>query len=224
LPANWMTLDYDDDPDTPPYHWAEAPASFVHSRSTSFQPCSPVRTSLSLGPVTSYFRKRFFIQRDYPTNAVLALRHVVDDGAVFYLNGREIYRRNMPPGPIDYNTRPPASVGDAQCVTVALEGVRPVVGTNILAVEVHQVSESINADAAFDTEAGFHFLRGPDLPPLRAVLTNGQAVFTWEGGGWRLQSAEAISGPWSDVTTASNRHVISPTAAEERRFLRLVAP
>ena len=224
LPTNWMTMDYNDDPDTPPYHWAEGRAAFAFSHSASFQPCSPVRTFLSLGPVTYYFRKRFFIQRDYPTNAVFALRHLVDDGAVFYLNGQEIYRRNMPSGPIDYNTRPPALVGDAQCITVALEGVRPVVGQNILAVEVHQVSEPVIADAAFDMEAGIQFLRGPDLPALRAVSTNGQAVFTWEGGGWRLQSAQAVSGPWSDVTTASNRYVISPPAADERRFLRLVAP
>jgi len=223
VPTNWMTLAYNDDPDAPPYHWSEARAAFAISHSTTFQPCAPVRTSLSLGPTTYYFRKRFFGSQEFPTNAAFRLRHMVDDGAVFYLNGREIYRWNMPPGPIDYNTIPVASVNDAQCVTVFLEGVRPVVGTNILAVEVHQANELI-ADVAFDTEAGIHFLRGPELPALRATSTNGQAVFTWEGGGWRLQSAEAVSGPWSDVTTASNRYVISPTAGEERRFLRLVAP
>jgi len=222
-PTNWMMLDYNDDPNTPPYHWAEARAAFASSHSTTFEPCSPLRTSLSLGPITYYFRKRFWVSREYPANALFTLRHMVDDGAVFYLNGREIYRRNMPQGPITYDTRPLASLVDAQCVTVALEGVRPVVGMNILAVEVHQVNELI-ADVAFDTEATIQFLRGPDLPVLHAVSTNGQAVFTWEGGGWRLQSAEAVSGPWSDVTTTSNRYVISPTAVGERRFLRLVAP
>ncbi len=223
MATNWTTLDYNDDPNTPPYHWAEARAAFAHSHGTSFQPCSPVRTSLSLGPTTYYFRKRFFVSREYPTNAAFALRHMVDDGAVFYLNGREIYRQNMPQGPIDYNTTALAPVGDAQCVTVSLEGVRPVVGMNILAVEVHQVIEALT-DVAFDTEAATQFLQGPELPALRAVSTNSQAVFTWEGAGWRLQSAEAISGPWSDVTAASNRYVISPTVGGERRFLRLAAP
>jgi hypothetical protein len=223
LPTNWMALDYNDDPNTPPYHWAEARAAFANLHSPGFQPCSPVRTFLSLGPITYYFRTRFFVSREYPTNSAFRLRHMVDDGAVFYLNGREIYRRNMPPDPITYTTRPLASVGDAQCVTVSLEGVRPVVGTNVLAVEVHQVNEPI-ADVAFDTEATIDFLRGPELPALRAVSTNGQAVFTWEGAGWRLQSSEAISGPWSDVTTTSNSYVILPTVSEGRRFLRLVAP
>jgi hypothetical protein len=90
-------------------------------------------------------------------------------------------------------------------------------------VEVHQVNETIT-DVVFDTEATIQFLRAPELPALRAISTNGQAVFTWEGDGWRLQSAEVVSGAWSDVTTTSNRYVISPAAAEERRFLRLVAP
>jgi len=223
LPANWMTLDYDDDPDTPPYHWAEARGAFANSHSPTFQPCSPVRTSLSLGPITYYFRKRFLVSQEYPTNTAFTLRHMVDDGAVFYLNGQEIYRRNMPQGPIAYDTRPVVLTVDAQCITVPLEGVRPVVGTNILAVEVHQVNETIT-DVVFDTEATIQFLRAPELPALRAISTNGQAVFTWEGDGWRLQSAEVVSGAWSDVTTTSNRYVISPAAAEERRFLRLVAP
>jgi len=148
---------------------------------------------------------------------------MVDDGAVFYLNGQEIYRLNMPPGPVYYDSRPPVTIGDAQCVTAFLAGVRPVVGTNILAVEVHQSTEFI-ADVAFDAEAGVQFLRGPELPALRGASTNGQAVFTWEGEGWRLQSAAAVSGPWSDVTTTGNRYVLPPAAGEERRFLRLVAP
>ncbi len=223
IPTNWTTLDYNDDPNTPPFHWAEARGAFANSQSASFQPCTPVRTLLSLGPVTFYFRKQFFVSWENPTNAAFALRHLVDDGAIFYLNGREIYRQNMPQGSIDYYTRPLAAVGDAQCMTVSLEGVRPVVGTNILAVEVHQANEPF-ADVAFEVEASIQFLRGPGLPSLRAASTNGQAVFTWEGEGWRLQSAEAISGPWSDVTATSNRHVISPTAPDERRFLRLVAP
>ena len=223
LPADWVTLDYNDDPDTPPYHWAEARAAFANSHSPTFQPCSPVRTSLSLGPVTYYFRKRFVVSQEYPTNATFALRHMVDDGAVFYLNGQEIYRLNMPPGPIYFDSRPPMNIIDAPCVTAFLQGVRPVPGTNILAVEVHQSNELI-ADVAFDAEAGVQFLRGPELPTIRVASTNGLAVFTWEGEGWRLQSAVAVAGPWSDVTTTSNRYVLPPPAGEEQRFLRLVAP
>src|SRR5215204_3300846 len=53
--------------------------------------------------ITTYFRKYFFV-----TNAAqwsnITLRVVRDDGAVVYLNGTEISRQNMPPGPITYQT------------------------------------------------------------------------------------------------------------------------
>lgn len=49
---------------------------------------APKITPIALGPTTYYFRTRFAFAGD--TNGlVLVLRHVVDDGAVFWLNGRE---------------------------------------------------------------------------------------------------------------------------------------
>lgn len=223
LPPNWVTLNYNDDPNTPPYHWAESSAAFARSHNTGFDPCSPIQTSLSLGPVTYYFRKRFFSPREYPSTAVFTLRHMVDDGAVFYLNGREIYRVNMPAGPVEYNTRASVSINNALCVEVALEGVRPVVGTNILAVEVHQSLETI-VDVVFDTEANIDFLRAPELPRLHSVVAGSETAIAWDGDGWRLQSATNISGPWSSVAANTNRFVVPPAPAHEQKFFRLVTP
>jgi len=48
-------------------------------------------------PDTKYFRTTFVVDGD-PSTAVLALRTVLDDGAVYHLNGSEVLRLNMPGG------------------------------------------------------------------------------------------------------------------------------
>ena len=113
----------------------------------------PVHTVLSLtsGPMrvrTYYFRTAFVA----PTNGNitgLQISHVLDDGAVFYLNGREILRVNLPPGPVAAATRASASIDDAALDgPVAVSAAGLLTGTNVLAVEVHQYGTS-SSDVVF---------------------------------------------------------------------------
>jgi hypothetical protein len=109
---------------------------------------APINTPLQLGVTTYYFRTEF--QFDGNTNGVqLALEHVVDDGAIFYLNGQEIYRFNMPGGAATSATFASAGVADAVLSgPIALPSSQLVKGRNVLAVEVHQVSSS-SSDIVF---------------------------------------------------------------------------
>jgi hypothetical protein len=69
------------------------------------------------------------------------LSNLIDDGAVFYLNGVEIGRVGMNAGPVTYATPASRGVGDAtsyDVLTVAAANL--VQGSNTLAVEVHQVN------------------------------------------------------------------------------------
>jgi hypothetical protein len=60
--------------------------------------------------VTSYFRKSYFLSnKDRLTNLTLLLK--CDDGAVVYLNGKEIQRFNLPGGTVEFNTLATASIG-----------------------------------------------------------------------------------------------------------------
>ena len=87
--------------------------------------------------MTHYFRIPFVL------NAALGpcdlqLRTLVDDGAVFYLNGREVHRQSMPEGEVRYAT-PAISVTDPPITgPISISATNVVVGTNWLAVEVHQ--------------------------------------------------------------------------------------
>ena len=84
----------------------------------------------------------------------MILHPVVDDGAVYYLNGLEIYRQNMPSGPIGYATLASGSVATPAYTGPFIVAVTNLLsGTNVLAVEVHQFTTNpIAADMAFGVE------------------------------------------------------------------------
>ena len=109
-------------------------------------------TELPLGTTTYYFRKSFEFE-EVPARSELLLDLVVDDGAVVYLNGQEIYRHNMPAGPVSFATPAASAIGDATPTgTITLPGDALVMGTNVLAVEVHQSTAGGDSDMAFGAQ------------------------------------------------------------------------
>lgn len=113
----------------------------------------PIRTSLTVanGKNTFYFRTRFTNNVAQPISA-LQVNHVIDDGAVFYLNGEEFYRYNMNAGTPSFSTISSSAISDvAQYsggITVPATNLFP--GVNVLAVEVHQSSAG-SPDILFGT-------------------------------------------------------------------------
>ncbi|MEJ5237733.1 MAG: lamin tail domain-containing protein [Limisphaera sp.] len=102
----------------------------------------PIRTPLAdnSGRTAFYFRTAFVYNG--PLSGVqLQLSCLVDDGAVVYLNGQELFRIGMPDGTPVYATLANRVVGDAVIEgPYTLPATALVAGTNILAVEVHQTS------------------------------------------------------------------------------------
>jgi hypothetical protein len=118
------------------------------------------RTVLKFGadplkkPVAYYARAKFDAGVSIGDVKALQLRTIVDDGAIVYLNGKEIWRYNMPTGSVSNGT-PAASVivGTAettwQQITLPVTGLTT--GVNQLAVQVHQSSAS-SSDLSLDVE------------------------------------------------------------------------
>jgi hypothetical protein len=99
--------------------------------------------------ITTYFRKSFTVANP-AAYTTLGLDVVRDDGVVAYLNGTEVYRNNMSTGTIAYNTLAGGGMGDeAAWNTGALSPSALVAGTNVLAVEIHQVAVS-STDISFN--------------------------------------------------------------------------
>lgn len=142
LAAGWVAPDFND------RSWSEGPALFYVEDAALPAPKS---TPLLIGPVTYYFRTTFVFNAS--TNGLeLRLRTVLDDGAVFYLNGREIQRVNMRDGDFNYLTLAWPSVTDATYLgPFVLPITNLLIGTNVLAVEVHQAATN-STDVVFGAE------------------------------------------------------------------------
>jgi hypothetical protein len=103
--------------------------------------------------LTYYFRTTFNV-----TNAAgftaLTFSNLIDDGAVFYLNGVEVQRVGMAATPVTYTDFATRTMGDATTFDVfTLSGdwlTNLVTGNNVLAVEVHQINAT-SSDIVFGT-------------------------------------------------------------------------
>ena len=99
--------------------------------------------------ITTYFRQSFELT-DVARFRALSISLLVDDGAVAYLNGREIARVNMPLGRIYYTTLASQTIADEDAFTEFRVSPAPLrSGVNILGVEVHQASAG-SSDISFD--------------------------------------------------------------------------
>lgn len=99
--------------------------------------------------ITTYFRKTINVA-DTVGFTSLTGSILFDDGVVVYLNGEEVYRYNLPTGPIGYSTLATLSQPAEKSYyefTIPRGKLKP--GANVLAVEVHQNNISSN-DKSFN--------------------------------------------------------------------------
>ena len=114
--------------------------------------------------LTYYFRKEYNFNSD-PSGVTLTIDQIVDDGAVYYLNGKEVGRSRVN-GSVNFNTSASATVGDAteeKGVVTIDSGLKR--GSNVLAVEVHQTNRT-SSDIVFGCR-----LRA-SMPATKGVVIN----------------------------------------------------
>jgi hypothetical protein len=169
----------------------------------------PTNTPLALGPTTYYFRKAFVFNGNPATTALL-LRSIVDDGAAFYLNGAEIFRQNLPAGPLDYTNLATVNIGTAGFTgPINLSNAGLQTGTNVLAVEVHQAFGG-GTDVLFGAEITLQTTNLPPVP-LPRVACNEMSLAT-NGTFWvELLNDGADSAPLDGLVLA---RFGNPTNAE----------
>jgi hypothetical protein len=223
--ANWMAPEFND------ATWASGPAPLGYGGNGEVTTVS-YGTNANAKHITTYFRRVFTVAGAASfTNAALALLR--DDGAVVYLNGAELFRSNMPQGPIGYSTLATNSVGgtdEQRFFTNALTPAWLREGTNLLAVEVHQVSAS-SSDLGFDL--ALVGLRPAVPPPLGATRLAGAgglqlSFLAAAGHPYSLQASTNLT-QWSTVTNLLGAGALAlmsfpVEAAIPARFFRLRSP
>ncbi|MEY4002832.1 MAG: hypothetical protein RIT07_874 [Bacteroidota bacterium] len=113
-------------------------------------------TDLASGPtnnkfITHYFRKPFTVTTSQLTDTI-ELKLMCDDGAVVYINGVEVARKNMASGTVLNNTKAKSKIDEPYERLYWLYYLPKSVlksDTNVIAVEVHQ-SDSLSSDMLFD--------------------------------------------------------------------------
>jgi hypothetical protein len=116
----------------------------------------PERTIINIGPSSSrypalYFRRTFVVENPAQYESLL-LDALIDDGAIFYINGREAGRLNMPAGAVGYAYTGLNASNESTFQGVSSATLLPsllVAGTNQFAVEVHNVNAT-SGDLSFD--------------------------------------------------------------------------
>jgi hypothetical protein len=243
--AEWMfhsiaVLDpfiYDDDWTSRTYvpsdWWAQGSGMFYALVRPEISCAGAFNTDTGYEPDPILFRKTFIWPDDRPHSVSLKLRYLVDDGAVFYLNGMEIYRYNAAGSPVRTGSRALAALPIPQCITnVTLAVSNLVTGVNVLAVAVLQAASG-SVDAMFGLAMDGQYLVTPVLvlepQPVLAVSTEPDArlSLSWAAGGYALERSSDLSaslsyplGPWIEVTNMTNPYVLSPTN-EAAAFYRL---
>lgn len=174
-PREWTSLEYDDS------KWKLGTAPFGSGEN----PATPV----NLGPashryITTYFRHTFEVtDPGFYRSAVLRVMRA--DGAVIYLNGKEVYRANLPGGMVNtatMATRKPAGLEREVFFPVKIDPAMLRQGKNVIAAEVHLNSRECD-DISFDLELLANDVRRgipPDIafaePPDTAVVQAGDVV------------------------------------------------
>jgi len=226
--TNWSQLSFNDS------SWASGPARLGYGGDGE---ATTVSYGLNANAkyITTYFRRSIIVPPGVGyTN--LNINLVRDDGAVVYLNGKELFRDNMPGGAVNFGTLAVAAVSgtDEQTFfpfTIATTNI--LTGTNVVAVEIHQ-SGGTSSDIGFNMEliaSGYVVDSTP--PPLSVVLTDGQVELSWPDSfvSWSIYETNDITTPFSgwsattgNVLFVSGRHVLSLPPTGSNRFFRLARP
>jgi Common central domain of tyrosinase/Bacterial Ig domain len=171
----WKSLDYDDS------KWKLGAAPLGSGANPA--------TTVDLGPashhyVTTYFRHTFEVtDPSFYRSAVLRVARA--DGAIVYLNGKEVYRVNLPRGAVDTEmmaTRKLTGLEREAFFPVKIEAENLRHGKNVIAAEVHLNSPQCD-ELRFDLELFANDARTgfpPDVafagPPDGAVFQAGEIV------------------------------------------------
>lgn len=142
LGTAWRAAAFDDS------SWTNGPGLFGFE--TAPLPAPGIRTPfVNSGQLTYYARTRF-VYNGSLSGITISIDQILDDGAVYYLNGQELGRSGIAAGAVTFTTVANRTTGDAieELNVITVPGTTLVNGTNVLAAEIHQVNTT-SSDVVF---------------------------------------------------------------------------
>src|SRR6185503_8786660 len=195
----------------------------------------PIRTPLSLTGSNGFIRTFYFrtaLPLDEPSAfSGLFVNGYIDDGAVFYLNGREAGRVRIPAElPVDgvaYNDFGTGVTQEGAASTVVLPLTNVVAGANTLAVEVHQ-NTGTSSDVVFgmSLDSITPVTNAPVLLPLELLPGNMLRItlFGIPGRDYSIDTSPDLEN-WTSIITFTDfnepfRAIEVPRQSVGQRFYR----
>ncbi len=192
----------------------------------------PINTTVKQPSLNDPRFLTYYFQTDFNLTAgqladidQLMISHMVDSGAVFYLNGEEVLRFNMPTGTIEATTPAATSVSDAARVgPINIPHSMLKVGKNTLSAELHLRSLGAS-DVAFGAELVAGKETSPAVPgtPYEArdeyewLELYNKGIAPVDLSGWKFTDgidfefpAGTVVGPNQYLVVARNAAVLSP--------------
>lgn len=183
----------------------ETSAATVALFPTALRTFIPPNTNTPPDFITTYYRREIELP-PLPPGAIYALGHFIDDGAVFYLDGTEFARVNLPTNaPVLSSTRAVVA-GEASAQYLEL---RAAPGRHLLAVELHQGGATTSADNLF----GAQILAVTAPPEIEDAAAMMRGTRWFADSSWQMISSTNVAGPYLPWTNAP------PT--NEARFFQL---
>ena len=171
-------------------------------------------------PITAYFRRQF--NNDLAVSAAM-LKVLRDDGIAVYLNGREVFRDNLPAGTIRSNTLALVSLtGNAEntWLSTNLSPSLLEAGANLVAAEVHQASAG-SGDLSFDLELA---VAGNVLPSVALTAPANHSQFLAPPSLLLTAVASDLYGAVAEVQFARNGVPLATNTAPPYEFIWINPP
>jgi hypothetical protein len=172
--------------------------------------------------ITAYFWTQFSFAGD-PGNSDLFFHGKADDGAVFYLNGREVQRIRMPAAPteITHTTFATVAIGDGEPRDQILLAHPPELqaGDNLLAVSLHQ-GNLVSTDLTMGFEV--YAVEPTSTVRVKVTISGGHPVISWAPEGGQLEFKNNLTdASWTQLSTSNP---FTDTSGQARRFYRVAFP
>ena len=192
--------------------WPSGPALIGFEPNTQFLTPHSIQTTLYTSGQMAYYFEKEFTYAGSLTNPQIRITHKIDDGAVFYLNGVELGRHNMPAGAINSTTPASGQIEVTEGV-ITFNAPSLISGSNRLSVEVHQ-GGSNSSDIVFGLEAEVLVENTPAIPGLPLTESSEEWIELHNKGtstvnisGWRLDDAVNFDFP-SNTSIGPNQYLI----------------
>jgi hypothetical protein len=155
--------------------------------------------------ITTYFRKTITVSDTVGLES-LSGRVLFDDGVVVYLNGEEVFRNNLPAGPVNYNTLALDFIQSENifyAFSIPRGKLKP--GKNVISAEVHQNSAS-SSDISFDLSLSTY------KTGAQVEYTTNEAVFT------DIASSDVVVKAYYEPVMVSHGIVINEFSASNKVY------